>query len=234
MVQLTPDECRVLGVLVEKAHTTASQYPMSLNALVTGCNQKSNRCPVVRFDEDRVVRVLESLRDKRLVTFADTLASRVMKYKHNSRETLQIGTKELVILTELMLRGPQTAGEIRSRAARMHPLGALEEVRNTLQDMMEGDEPMVRLLPTSPGSRAVQYAQLLCPDLHPIETSAPVEADADPDLAGRVERLEGQVSRLCQIVEYLARSLGETDILAQLAEESQSGPPDGLAQSAGE
>jgi len=221
MVQLTPDECRVLGVLVEKAHTTASQYPMSLNALVTGCNQKSNRHPVVAFDEDRVVRALESLRDKRLVTFADSLGSRVMKYKHNSREALEVGTRELVILTELMLRGPQTAGEIRTRASRMHSLGSIEEVRNTLEHLAGGDEPMVRIFPPAPGSRAVRYVQQLCPDLHPIDAvaSAPrAETQAAPIPPARIDRLEDRMARLREVVEHLAKSLGETDILARLDE----------------
>ena len=224
MVQLTPDECRVLGVLVEKAHTTASQYPMSLNALVTGCNQKSNRDPVLALDEDRVVRALERLREKRLVTFADSLSSRVMKYKHNSREALDLGTKELVILTELMLRGPQTAGEIRTRASRMYPLGSIEEVRNTLEHLAGGDEPMVRFLSPAAGSRAVRHGQLLCPDLHPIgavASAAAPDTRAEAVLPARVELLEGRLTRLREVVEHLARSLGETDILARLDE----GPP---------
>ena len=225
MTQLTPDECRVLGVLVEKAHTTASQYPMSLNAIATGCNQKSNRHPLVSFDEDRIVRSLESLRAKGLATFADTLGSRVMKYKHNTREVLQVGTRELVILTELLLRGPQTAGEIRGRASRMHELGSLEEVRNTLQDLIDRDEPMLQLVSPAPGSRAMRYAQLLCVDLHPIDAASPAASaapaaplEASPALAGRVEQLEGQVARLTEVIEHLARALGETDVLARLGE----------------
>ena len=220
MVQLTPDECRVLGVLVEKAHTTASQYPMSLNAVTTGCNQKSNRDPMVELDEDRVVRALEGLRDKGLVTFADTLHSRVMKYKHNARESLEIGTRELVILTEMLLRGPQTLGEIRGRASRMHPLGSLEEVRNTLDEMMRRPKPLVQSLPPAPGSRAPRFAQLLCPDLHPLDAPAPRAPDAGtapqphPHLAERLDALEAEVAHLRRIVEHLARSLGETDLLA--------------------
>jgi len=221
MIQLRPDECRVLGVLVEKAHTTASQYPMSLNAVVTGCSQKSNRNPVVQFDDDRAVRALESLRDKGLVTFADTLNSRVMKYKHNGREALEVGTNELVILTELMLRGPQTVGEIRGRASRMHPLGSLEEAGNVLRYMMDRDEPLVQRVAPAPGSRAPRYAQLLCPDLHPLDaapTAAPAAAPepappADPGLTDRIDRLEAQLADLRRIVEHLARALGETDIL---------------------
>jgi len=225
MNELTPDECRVLGVLVEKAHTTASQYPLSLNAVRVGCNQKSNRHPVTHYDEDRVVATLEHLRAKRLVLLSDSISSRVMKYKHNARETLGVGTSELVILAELLLRGPQTVGEIRTRASRMHRLGSLEDVQNLLRDMTAGDAPFLRHLPPAPGGRAERYGQLLCPNLHPLDEAragsfddpapapAAEAAAAAPDLAPRVEQLEGDVARLGRIVEHLARALGETEIL---------------------
>jgi hypothetical protein len=221
MVQLTPDECRVLGVLVEKAHTTATQYPMSLNAIVVGCNQKSNRFPVVEFDEDRIVRALEGLRDKKLVVYCDSIGSRVMKYRHECRDALGIGTKELVVLTELLLRGPQTAGEIRTHASRMSPLGSLEELGNLLRYMMGGPErpeALIRLLPPLPGSRAARYVQLLCPDLHPLDAPAGVYADAvaaaaAPGVGERLERMEAELGELRRVVEHLAKALGEEAIL---------------------
>jgi hypothetical protein len=239
MMQLTSDECRVLGVLVEKAHTVASQYPMSLNSIVVGCNQKSNRHPVMTIDEDRAVAALEGLRDKHLVLFADTAGSRVMKYRHNCREALEVGTNELVVLTELLLRGPQTAGEIRTRATRMHPLGTLGEVQNLLKFMMDRQSPLVRRVPAAPGGRAERYAQLLCPHLHRLDepagedapddsapapakaavaTAAPAAAAAAgaPGLISRVNMLEGDVMRLRRAVEQLAGALGETDILRAL------------------
>ena len=234
MVQLTSDECRVLGVLVEKAHTVASQYPMSLNAIVVGCNQKSNRHPMMTIDEDRVVRALEGLRDKRLVLFADTAGSRVMKYRHNGRETLEIGTNELVVLTELLLRGPQTAGEIRTRASRMHPLSSLDELQNLLKFMMDRQPPLVRRVEPAPGSRAERYAQLLCPHLHRLDESAGEDAPEDfapsaktagaPGLSSRVDMLEGDVMRLRRVVEQLANALGETDILRALKAPSGDEP----------
>jgi uncharacterized protein YceH (UPF0502 family) len=226
MVQLTSDECRVLGVLVEKAHTVASQYPMSLNSIVVGCNQKSNRHPVMAIDEDRAVAALEGLRDKHLVLFADTAGSRVMKYRHNCREALDVGTNELVVLVELLLRGPQTGGEIRTRASRMHPLGSLDEVQNLLKFMMDRESPLVRRVEPAPGSRAQRYAQLLCPHLHRLDEPAGEDAPDDsapaataggkPGLASRVEMLEGDVMRLRRVVEQLANALGETDILRAL------------------
>ena len=108
MIHMTPTEARVLGVLVEKAHTS-SGYPMSLNAVTDGCNQKSNRNPVVNFDEDRVLAALDSLRAKQLVLFADMLGSRVTKFRHNTREVFGVSENELLVLVELLLRGPQTA-----------------------------------------------------------------------------------------------------------------------------
>jgi uncharacterized protein len=249
MVHLTADECRVLGVLVEKAHTVATQYPMSLNSLVTGCNQKSNRNPVININEDRVVKALESLRDKHLVLFANTAGSRVMKYRHNCRETLEIGTNELVVLTELLLRGPQTAGEIRTRASRMHKLGSLEELGNLLQFMMDRAEPLIRSVPPSPGSRAGRYAQLLCPHLHRLDepssnvappaaaspsappappaaptapaATAPLSPDAgSPGLVMRIEAIEADVRRIARAIEQLADALGEEDILRSLKSSS--------------
>ena len=237
MTELTDDECRVLGVLVEKAHTTATQYPLSLNALTTGCNQKSNRHPVVHLDEDRVVRALDGLRGKQLAVFVDMAGSRVMKYKHTAREGLDVDTRELVILTELLLRGPQTTGEIRARASRMYRLGSLDDVRHILESLMTRDEPMVRRLAPAPGSRAERYAQLLCADLHPLDEPAggagapeaaavaAAVAATDPPLAGRVEQLEQEVGRLRRIVEALAESLGETDLLTAPARPEQPEPP---------
>ena len=218
MLTLTPDECRVLGVLVEKAHTTATQYPLSLNAVVAGCNQKSNRHPVTNFDDQRAHDALESLREKGLVLVVDTIGSRVMKYKHEARQGLEVGTRELVILTELMLRGPQTAGEIRSRASRMSSLGSLDEVRNTLQHMMQLEEPLAQRVAPAPGSRAERFGQLLCPDLHPtdapavpvdVAASIPTAPEVNDALSQRVDELEGRLAALTGVVARLAGALGE-------------------------
>lgn len=229
---LTPDECRVLGVLVEKELTTPGQYPLSLNSIITGCNQKSNREPAVEIDEDRSVAAVEGLREKKLVIFAETLGSRVMKYKHNAAEVLGVGVRELVMLTEMLLRGPQTVGELRTRASRMHPLESLDVVQNTLQYMLEKPEPLVRRIPPAPGSRAERFGQLLCPDLHPIDgggasgiagTSEPAAAT----LAQRVAQLEEQVTLLRGAIEKLGKALGEPDILPPLPlppAEPASGP----------
>ncbi len=168
MTKLLPDECRVLGTLIEKAMTTPGQYPLSLNSLVTGVNQKNNRHPVVEIDEDDALRAVDGLRAKGLVRDVSFTGSRVEKYRHTAGEALELRPPELAILSELLLRGPQTVGELRGRASRMHPLESLEIVESVLAGMAAREEPLVRELPPLPGSRATRWVQLLCEDLHPL------------------------------------------------------------------
>ena len=122
MIQLNPAESRVLGVLIEKATTTPEQYPLSLNALTSGCNQKNNRDPVLTMTEDETFDALESLRAKQLSVRVDMAGSRVHRYKHTAGEALHARAGELAVLAELLLRGPQTIGELRGRASRMQPM----------------------------------------------------------------------------------------------------------------
>src|SRR5262245_41010676 len=129
MLTLTKDECRVLGVLVEKALTTPAGYPMTLNAVTLGCHQENNRDPVTNFTEERVFDAMDKLRQRGLGRELMLSGSRVPKFRHMAREVLEVTTAELVILTELMLRGPQTIGELRGRATRMHPIESLEEAQ---------------------------------------------------------------------------------------------------------
>ena len=219
MVNLTAHESRILGVLIEKAQTTPAQYPLTLNALVTGANQKSNRDPVIELGEEQVLAALDGLRSKALVREVMLSGSRVEKYRHVARETLEVSTTELVVLAELLLRGPQTVGELRGRASRMHPLESLEVVTNVLEHLQQREEPFIRSLPPAPGSRAGRYAQLLCPDLHRLEAAATGavgerEAPDEASLARRVEQLEAEVNQVRQAIQRLARSLGEEDPLA--------------------
>src|SRR5688500_11026021 len=150
MIQLNPNEARVLGVLIEKATTTPEQYPLSINALTNGANQKNNRDPVSSLVEDDIFDAVEGLREKQLAVRVDQVGSRVHKYKHTAGETLRCSTAQLAILAELLLRGPQTLGELRGRASRMHPLPTLDDVKNTLRGLMEQQEPLARELPPSP------------------------------------------------------------------------------------
>ncbi|MDQ3440761.1 MAG: YceH family protein [Planctomycetota bacterium] len=225
MLQLTPAESRVLGVLIEKALTTPDQYPLSLNALVAGCNQKNNRDPVLSMTDDESFEALESLRGKQLVVRVDVANSRVHRYKQTAVETLRARTGEVAVLAELLLRGPQTLGELRGRASRMHPLDSLDAIKDVLRALTERPEPFVRQIAPVPGSRAERFVQLLCPDLHPPDVSAPASspsmspstpgatptgrAQASPELSERVERLEGEVASLRQMVTRLAEALGE-------------------------
>ncbi len=219
MIELTVDESRVLGVLVEKAQTTPELYPLSLNALVNGANQKNNRDPVVTLDEDRVFAAAEGLRGKGLVIRVDQVGGRVHKYRHNAVETLRVRTAELVLLAELLLRGPQTVGELRGRASRMHPFESTASVTDMLRALMDRPEPFVKQISASPGGRAERYAQLLCPSSHPVETAAAPEREAVPSMASpassnpsveqRLEALEAEVAALRASLVSLAEKLGE-------------------------
>jgi uncharacterized protein YceH (UPF0502 family) len=232
MITLTKDECRVLGVLVEKALTTPAQYPLTLNAVTLGCNQKNNRDPVTNFTEERVFDAMDKLRQRGLARELMLSGSRVPKFRHMAREVMEVATAELVLLTELMLRGPQTVGELRGRATRMHPIESLEEAQTILEGLMKRPEPMVKELPPAPGSRAKRYVQLLCPDLHPLDhvsaggggeefDEAPARGaggggvpSVNAEVLMRVERLEAEVQTLRLAIQKLASSVGEADPLA--------------------
>ncbi|HSZ56220.1 MAG TPA: DUF480 domain-containing protein [Tepidisphaeraceae bacterium] len=226
MIELTPDESRVLGVLVEKALTTPDQYPLTLNAVVNGANQKNNRDPVITLEEARAFEALEGLRVKKLVVRADMAGSRVNKYRHQAGEALRVRTAELAILAELLLRGPQTLGELRGRASRMQEFESLEAVKNMLAALMTRDEPLVREIAAAPGSRAERYVQLLCPELHPIDVSSVSQANTEPasasspSLSNRVQMLETEVANLRDALRRLAQSIGEPDPLAPTADQS--------------
>ncbi len=153
MPELSPDACRVLGTLVEKAQTVPAQYPLTLNSIVIGVNQKNNRDPVVEIDEERALAALDELRGLGLVHEVVLTGSRVPKFRHLSREVLEVNTSELVLLAELLLRGPQTVGELRGRASRMHPLESLEVVGNLLDAMRTREPALVEELPPIPGTR---------------------------------------------------------------------------------
>lgn len=228
MTQLTPEESRVLGVLIEKAYTTPEGYPMTLNSLVNGANQKSNRNPVTEYDEGDVLRAVNGLKAKGLVVEVHTAGSRTSKYRQEAGQKLGLGKAALVLLAELMLRGPQTVGELRGRASRMQPFETIEQVRATLDLLIERNPPLIRRLPPPPGSRAELFVQLLTPDSQPAEAAYPSDEPipADQPIAPapsvaigqpveqRIAQLEDQLARLTQAVRKLAEALGEPDPLA--------------------
>lgn len=203
---LTEEEVRVLGVLAEKQMTTPEYYPMSLNAVKVACNQKSNRDPVVEYEEAAVLEALDSLRRKGLALVVSGGGSRVRKYEHKLREALFLSQKEQALLTMLMLRGPQTLGELRSRTDRMAEFADLAEVEETLRDLSAAERsprPLVMMLPRMPGQKENRYAQLLAgePDL---EALAAREASAVPQPAGT-----SRLAELEEKVEMLTRELQE-------------------------
>jgi hypothetical protein len=197
-VRLEPHEARLLGVLIEKALTTPDQYPLTLNSATAGANQKTNRDPVLDLDETQVAIALEGLVQKHLVRRVFLEHSRVEKYSHRGGEMLNVETAPLATLAELLMRGPQTLGELRSRVTRMSRIESLEQMMEALNPLIE--RGYAKRVDPAPGSRAERYAQLLCPDLHAIETGP---APAPSNLAERVAALEQEVAGLKEIVEQL-------------------------------
>jgi uncharacterized protein YceH (UPF0502 family) len=166
-------EARVLGALVEKDITTPDYYPLSLNAVVNACNQKNNRDPVMTLDEAAAREALDGLHNKNLAGPVSGADSRVTKYEHRLQEMFNFTRGETAILGVLLLRGPQTPGELRARAERMHGFADLIEVQSSLQRLMERDPPLARVLPRQPGTKESRYMHLLSGD-----TKDPGRADA--------------------------------------------------------
>ena len=206
---LTEVETRVLGALVEKELTTPEYYPLSLNALVNACNQKSNRDPVMSLDETAVHEALRSLEKKGLAGPADNMVSRVNKYEHRLQEAYNFTRHETAVLAELLLRGPQTPGELRSRADRMHKFDDLGIVQSTLQRLMKREPAIVKVLPRQPGTKEARYAHLLSGDVEVSqhEYSTSVAAPSSTSGGDRVTRLEDQVAHLQSEINELKQQL---------------------------
>ena len=195
-ILLNDFEARVLGSLVEKDLTTPEYYPLSLNALVNACNQKSNRDPFMNLDEQTVREALRSLEKKGLAGPADNMVSRVTKYEHRLQEAYNFNRHEIAILAELLLRGPQTPGELRSRADRMHKFDDLGIVLSTLQRLIRREPSLVKLLPKQPGTKEARYAHLLSGDVQTPapEPSAEVSTPSTPVDDDRIARLENDLA----------------------------------------
>jgi len=171
---------RVLGSLLEKQMSTPEYYPLTLNALMNACNQSSNRDPVLSLDESTIVKGLEALRDEKLAWAVNAAGSRTTKYEHAIRERFDLSEQEAAVLCELILRGPQTPGELRARTARLYPFKDLSEVDAALSCLTEASEPLVVALPRQPGSREIRYMHLLAPASDPRETQPFRLSPADP------------------------------------------------------
>jgi hypothetical protein len=198
-IELNDVEARVLGALLEKEITTPEYYPLSLNALVNACNQKSNRDPVMTLDEDAARHALRKLHDDSLARSVSAADSRVTKYEHRLQEAFNFDRREAAVVCELLLRGPQTPGELRSRAERMHHFDDLGEVQSALQRLMTREPPLVKVLSRQPGTKEARYAHLLSGDVEPSPIkSTQHEAPGKANAAGadRVASLENEVAEL--------------------------------------
>ena len=212
---LTPHEARVIGCLIEKQITTPDQYPLSLNALVNACNQKSNRDPVLELDEREVQAVVDGLMKRQLVLEKSGFGSRVPKYQHLFCNTqfgsLKFSSQGTAVVCELLLRGPQTPGELRTHAARLATLHEVSEVETELEDLMtRPDGPFVAKLPREPGRRESRYMHLFSGEAPPAEAapavaSARLPTAAAASLAERVAALESALAELRREVEELRR-----------------------------
>ncbi len=209
---LNPGELRVLGCLIEKELTTPEYYPLTLNALTNACNQKSNREPVLGLEESDVVRALDSLRFKQLVVLSND-GGRVPKYRHILAERLRLVPEELALLGELLLRGPQTVGELRTRAERMTHFPDLATVEEILGELMTQEQPLVTRLPRQPGRKEPRYAHLFSgePEVAVEESSPPPEAARLRVMAGdeRLAKVEEEVGALRTEVAELRRIVAE-------------------------
>lgn len=197
-ITLNEVECRILGSLLEKEVTTPEYYPLSLNALVNACNQKSNRDPVMNLDEAAVRQTLRSLEGQSLVRSVSPADSRVTKYEHRLQEAFNFYRHEIAILCLLLLRGPQTPGELRSRSERMHSFDDLSAVQSSLQHLMKREPPLAKPLPRQPGTKETRYAHLLSGDVVQAEpelmvTAHTLERSVDGD---RVRQLEEEIAGL--------------------------------------
>ena len=195
-LNLDPVEARVLGCLAEKDMTTPDYYPLSLNALVNACNQKSNRDPVVSFDDSTAREALASLRDRGLAAFISDGGSRVEKFRHRLWDQFNFSRGEMALLTVLLLRGPQTPGELRQRAERMHAFEDLDTIQHVLGKLAARQpQPLVRLLGRTAGTKEARWAHLFCgeaglelPEAPPVPRPTPLE--------DRLAQLEEELTRL--------------------------------------
>jgi uncharacterized protein len=203
-IVLNETEARVLGALLEKEITTPDYYPLSLNSLVNACNQKSNRDPVMNLDEDSVRDALRTLQDNSLARSVSAADSRVTKYEHRLQEAFNFDRREAAVFCELLLRGPQTPGELRTRAERMHGFDDLSEAQSALQRLMNREPALVKVLARQPGTKESRYMHLLSGDAQPGSSATVREVPA----ALEREKIDG-FARLSSEVAELRRDVAD-------------------------
>ncbi|HEX7728836.1 MAG TPA: YceH family protein [Terracidiphilus sp.] len=207
---LTAEQARVLGALMEKEATTPEYYPLSLNALVNACNQRSNREPVMQLDEDAVRQAVHGLQNAGLAGPARGADGRVTKYEHFIGEAFNLSRAETALLCVLLLRGPQTPGELRGRTERMHAFTEIGDVVGGLQKLIDREPSMAAILPRLPGTKESRYAHLLC---GPVEAAAIFSPPATPAAAAnpaqdeRMTQLEATVAELRRQLEALQEKM---------------------------
>ncbi len=212
MRSLTPLEARVLGVLVEKQHTVPDTYPLSVNALTSGCNQKTARFPVIEATEAEVMTAVDGLKSLSLVF--EGSGSRVVKFEHNMGRVLGVPSQAVALLTVLMLRGPQTAAELRLNCERLHRFADISSVEGFLEELAAKDPPRVVKLARAPGSREARWAHLLCGEVVEAGTAALLEGAGGVSagelaaLKAEQTRVAAEVDALKALVHKLARELG--------------------------
>ena len=209
----SPLEVRVLGVLIEKEKTVPDTYPLSVNTLTLGCNQKTAREPVMSASESEVLAAIDSLKEYALIV--ESSGSRVMRYAHNARRVFKLPEQSVALLAVLMLRGPQTAGELRINCDRLHPFGDISSVEAFLDELSGTEAPWVVKLPKLPGSREHRWAHLLCGsiDIEALKTTSAIPRTAAvqnevTELKADIARLNEEVATLRSIVEKMQATLG--------------------------
>jgi uncharacterized protein YceH (UPF0502 family) len=206
-------EVRILGTLIEKQVTTPEYYPLTLNALINACNQISNRDPVVSYDDHTVAQGLESLREKNLAYVFYGSESRVPKYKHVAKENLQLDERELATMCVLMLRGPQTVGEIKGRTGRLYPFSDLAEVETTLDGLIAREPTLVARLPRQIGRKESRYAHLLA---GPVEVD---ETPREPRTDSAITQVRGESNRISDLESQVESLRIEFEALRQQFDE---------------
>lgn len=214
-ITLTKNEARVLGALLEKEITTPEYYPLSVNALMNACNQKSNRDPVMSLDEDAVRAALRSLQDNFLARSVSGADSRVTKYEHRLQEAFNFDRREAAIFCELLVRGDQTPGELRSRAERMYHFDDLGEVQSTLQRLANREPSLVKILPRQPGTKESRYMHLLCGEPPSESTSAANSHTETPRESARPAATPAHHEELARLTTQVAELRQEISDLKQ-------------------
>jgi len=206
---LNAEELRVLGSLMEKSKTTPDYYPMTINSLTAACNQKTSRKPVVQYDEDTVAQALNTLKRRGLISTATGGSIRSVKYKHNFAIVFPVLPSEVAIICLLMLRGPQTPGELNTNSGRLHEFDSIEEVQEVLERLSSPAMPFLVQLPRRPGQKEIRYAHLLCgtPEISDDDFADDSHGRNHGGLEARVVKLENDLAQLREAFDKLMKEL---------------------------